>query len=474
MLQLATAPSFPPRPPRGNAASTLGQSRSLAAASSLLAPDFPRRPPKLVGRAASEGPAPGREQPGELQTQHQQQCDTRKVRLCEGGGVSLPGRSMSLRPLPRELELRPISPPRPPRSRNLSDLAPKRRGWIATTCLLEDPPAFDGGVDTPGSGSQDALSARPPVIRNVPSFVRPEEYLRSISTLSFSSQPGGPQNGRSKLSPIDQAIQRELVGDGMALDVAVESRRAAGWAVKRRNLQKSDLGHCCHGCRQPLRNLGEEVTIWTGAAIYRRFHPSCAASFVLRADRAEAAAASRDHVEGYADGWRALPEGGDAVGDTAATAARAARAARQWLLSQDPDAWQPLRGDLFTTITVVENGQKKSVPGLSQEQFRLLHAQYRCDVAPPQIRAREEASLADVCGECGDQEDAEAEGALECSICFGTVPDGRPCWSLPCAPQHVFHVDCVQPWLRKASLCPTCRTDLRPLLRTARAGPVPV
>jgi len=368
----------------------------------------------------------------EQERHYEQTCEDRKAE----------SKDLSLVPLPTELRLRQTSPPGRRRERSLNAPA---RGWSAG--LGEGLRRVD--LDSPTS--QESQGA-PPLVRNVASFVRPDEYLRSISTLCSSQAQvsvGSRPPRKCNISPIDQAIQRELIGDGLALAEAVESRREAGWAVKRRHLQKSDLGHCCHGCRQPLRNLGEEVTIWTGAAIYRRFHPACAASFVLRADRAEAAAAAagRDLVEGYADGWRALPDG---VGDTAASAARAARAARQWLLSQDQEAWQPLRGDLFTTITVVENGQKKSVPGLMQEHFRLLNTHFQYN-GPAQN---------------GNEEGEET--TLECAICFGAVSAGRLCWSLPCAPQHVFHVDCVQPWLRKASLCPTCRTDLRPLLRGPR------
>ena len=64
-----------------------------------------------------------------------------------------------------------------------------------------------------------------------------------------------------------------------------------------------------------MRDLNEEVTVWTGsrhcgqkfhlagAAIYRRFHPACAASYMLRADGGDDR--QQDVVEGYADGWRA-------------------------------------------------------------------------------------------------------------------------------------------------------------------------
>lgn len=224
----------------------------------------------------------------------------------------------------------------------------------------------------------------------------------------------------------------------MALGEAVASRQDLGWAVKQRHLQKCDVGHCCHGCQQPFRELNEEVTVWTGAAIYRRFHPACAASFVLHSEPAGADREGPGVVEGYADGWRAPRQGRPAV-----------EAARRWLLSQER-AWPSLRGDLFTTVTVVtQDGQKKAVPGLSQEQLKCLQTQHRWQPC----------------------EGNEGEAELECAVCFGSW-DGSPWVSLPCAPSlHVFHLSCVQPWLKKASLCPTCRTDLRPLL-SARKKPV--
>ena len=232
-------------------------------------------------------------------------------------------------------------------------------------------------------------------------------------------------------SPIDQAIRRELVGDGIALEEVVANKRSSGWAVKQRQVQRNDLGHFCHGCRQLLRDLNEEVTVWTGAAIYRRFHPACAASYILRADTS--ADRPRDVVEGYADGWRA-PQTLQNI--------RPVEAARQWLLSEDQRAWGSLRGDLFTTVTVTENGQKKAVPGLSHAQVKILQSKHRWaeDENPP-----------DGCE------------SLECAICFG-APGSSMCVRLPCAPQHVFHLHCVLPWLKKAALCPTCRKDLRALL----------
>lgn len=339
-----------------------------------------------------------------------------------------------------------------------SSAAPRRRAASAF------PPTLEPLIEEPQESawrSSSACSSLPIIHNNVANFDCPQAYRASLkevpgipvrrsgSQASGSSKSSARSNAsgrgiarRPAASSIDQAIQREFIGDGMALEEAVANKKSSGWAVKRRTAQRGDLGHCCHGCKQPLRGLNEEVTVWTGAAIYRRFHPACAASYVLRAgaDGEGSASGNQDVVEGYADGWRALRDGG----------ARPVEAARQWLLSQDQGRnWGSLRGDLFTTVTVTENGKKKAVPGLSHEQMRLLQTKHKWHGA----------------GE-DDHEHGQCEEPDECAVCFcGLDAKGPLCVRLPCAPQHIFHLACVQPWLRKASLCPTCRRDIRPLLQ---------
>eukprot|EP00747_Dinoflagellata_sp_TGD_P125470 gnl/TRDRNA2_/TRDRNA2_174166_c0_seq1.p1 gnl/TRDRNA2_/TRDRNA2_174166_c0~~gnl/TRDRNA2_/TRDRNA2_174166_c0_seq1.p1 ORF type:complete len:407 (-),score=64.00 gnl/TRDRNA2_/TRDRNA2_174166_c0_seq1:36-1256(-) len=377
---------------------------------------------------------------------------------------------------------RPPRPPRPPSRENMTHSAAGAAETPASSSTSAGvaarlPPGFDlppppPPVREPPTACRRSMSASPMLDRfedydSQPPTPRPSHPLVSFqvpeagsvrktpSARGSHSTGPSPRPRRTRSQLIDDAIQREMSGSGMALQQAVEKRRAAGWSVKQRHVQRSDVGHCCYACRQPLRDLSEEVTVWTGAAIYRRFHPACAATFVLRSNNEQSEAAEpTDIVEGYADGWRALrDDGGMGMGRPR----RAVEAARQWLLSQDPNAWPSLRGDLFMTVTVVENGQKKAVPGLSAEQLRSLTTRHR-------LRPSSKLGGADDEGEtpaCTEK--------LECAICFTVAdPANSVCVSLPCAPQHVFHAECVTPWLKKASLCPTCRKDIRPLIHPAR------
>eukprot|EP00933_Yihiella_yeosuensis_P053686 TRINITY_DN51959_c0_g1_i1.p1 TRINITY_DN51959_c0_g1~~TRINITY_DN51959_c0_g1_i1.p1 ORF type:complete len:218 (-),score=31.09 TRINITY_DN51959_c0_g1_i1:224-877(-) len=42
---------------------------------------------------------------------------------------------------------------------------------------------------------------------------------------------------------------------------------------------------------------------------------------------------------------------------------------------------------------------------------------------------------------------------------------------LPCGGDHLFHWQCVQPWLSRCRLCPTCRREVQITCREASSGP---
>eukprot|EP00347_Sterkiella_histriomuscorum_P007440 403348913 len=46
----------------------------------------------------------------------------------------------------------------------------------------------------------------------------------------------------------------------------------------------------------------------------------------------------------------------------------------------------------------------------------------------------------------------------ECQVCFEQFKDEDKFYKLPC--KHLFHVDCILPWLDKHNTCPSCRHEL--------------
>ncbi|OEL14598.1 hypothetical protein BAE44_0024383 [Dichanthelium oligosanthes] len=56
---------------------------------------------------------------------------------------------------------------------------------------------------------------------------------------------------------------------------------------------------------------------------------------------------------------------------------------------------------------------------------------------------------------------AAASGATECAVCLSELADGEKVRALPSC-GHVFHVECVDAWLRSRTTCPVCRADVRP------------
>lgn len=67
----------------------------------------------------------------------------------------------------------------------------------------------------------------------------------------------------------------------------------------------------------------------------------------------------------------------------------------------------------------------------------------------------------------------ELPNGRECAVCMGELDArtgaGVPLTLLPCgmssATPHAFHADCLERWLLVRATCPTCRSDVRPLLR---------
>mmetsp|Transcript_8322 Transcript_8322/g.11241 ORF Transcript_8322/g.11241 Transcript_8322/m.11241 type:complete len:212 (-) Transcript_8322:341-976(-) len=51
-------------------------------------------------------------------------------------------------------------------------------------------------------------------------------------------------------------------------------------------------------------------------------------------------------------------------------------------------------------------------------------------------------------------------GSKECAVCFSDMVIGSSVRTLPC--NHVFHNNCIIPWLKTQAVCPICRHSLVP------------
>ncbi|CAL4965988.1 unnamed protein product [Urochloa decumbens] len=59
--------------------------------------------------------------------------------------------------------------------------------------------------------------------------------------------------------------------------------------------------------------------------------------------------------------------------------------------------------------------------------------------------------------------------ATECAVCLSELADGEKVRALPSC-GHVFHVECVDAWLRSRTTCPVCRAQVRPSSKQGAAA----
>lgn len=54
--------------------------------------------------------------------------------------------------------------------------------------------------------------------------------------------------------------------------------------------------------------------------------------------------------------------------------------------------------------------------------------------------------------------------SCDCSICLMEITEGSMVRVLPEPCGHIFHVECIDPWLKQSSLCPLCKRSMRSIL----------
>ncbi len=56
-------------------------------------------------------------------------------------------------------------------------------------------------------------------------------------------------------------------------------------------------------------------------------------------------------------------------------------------------------------------------------------------------------------------DDLQEDSNKECTICYGDHTIGSSAVKLPCG--HIYHNECLVPWLQKSASCPVCRYELQ-------------
>jgi len=110
-----------------------------------------------------------------------------------------------------------------------------------------------------------------------------------------------------------------------------------------------------------------------------------------------------------------------------------------------------------------EEEDEESVVGHETTVRETSHALRRHPEQPATRHAEVQAALAS--GRIPSYEHQLADdggGAAEdCAVCLGGVEEGEMVRRLP-ACQHVFHRECIDPWLRAHATCPVCRSGVLP------------
>jgi hypothetical protein len=107
-------------------------------------------------------------------------------------------------------------------------------------------------------------------------------------------------------------------------------------------------------------------------------------------------------------------------------------------------------------VSPVTPATDEQICALTQETFQVAPTAPRMGASvPPQM---------------GASAPPEHEAGPECAICLERLRAGDAVRRLPCPARHVFHVPCVDEWLRYNATCPM---DRAPVFGRAGPGPVP-
>ncbi|OEL21264.1 hypothetical protein BAE44_0017716 [Dichanthelium oligosanthes] len=116
----------------------------------------------------------------------------------------------------------------------------------------------------------------------------------------------------------------------------------------------------------------------------------------------------------------------------------------------------------------------RQAPAAAAVPRLVVHHRCACGLADAAIGALPTFAYKPPAAAKGGGGDDKARGSsVLCAVCLEDVQAGEMVRQLP-ACRHLFHVDCVDAWLRTHRTCPLCRCELSPRNVTARAAAVTV
>lgn len=133
----------------------------------------------------------------------------------------------------------------------------------------------------------------------------------------------------------------------------------------------------------------------------------------------------------------------------------------------------PCRGELELALNTVGEAGRRD-PGREALNWAVVRGlalwilcqcgvnvvRYKRRVAQCRVRANAVANLPNhIFGSM--EEDRRKEDAPICAVCLETVQPGDRVRRLPCGNSHLFHQECIDPWLeRSSSSCPVCKRNI--------------
>ncbi|XP_031401132.1 E3 ubiquitin-protein ligase SDIR1-like [Punica granatum] len=116
----------------------------------------------------------------------------------------------------------------------------------------------------------------------------------------------------------------------------------------------------------------------------------------------------------------------------------------------------------YDALRALDSDNASTVPSMSEEEINALPVhKYKATGSKSDNSSRQQVASSSCSSEVmqdnkvADGSANSSEDDLTCTICLEQVNKGELVRSLPCL--HLFHTNCIDPWLRQQGTCPVCK-----------------